>query len=344
MSELLKLKDLPFVSVCTPTYNRRPFIPYTIQCMQQQDYPQNKIEWIIIDDGTDLIEDLVINIPYVKYFKYTEKKTLGEKRNLMHEKSKGDIVVYFDDDDYYPPCRISHAVETLIKNPNALCCGSSEMHIYFKHIKKLYKFGPYGPNHATAATFAFRRKLLNDTSYEDYACLGEEKSFLKNYTIPFAQLETLKTILVFSHEHNSFDKKTLLDSPNEYVKESQYKVEDFVKEPEILNFFLCDIDELLKKYEPGDPKNKKDVIAYMNTVKKIREESITQMKKRELMIQQDANNHITNMRKHFEMSIANLTKENIQMKDKIEYLEKKISDLIKTSIQSKKAKAIKDVS
>ncbi len=261
----------------------------------------------------------------------------------MHEKSKGEILVYFDDDDYYPPCRISHAVETLIKNPNALCCGSSEMHIYFKHIKKLYKFGPYGPNHATAATFAFRRKLLNETSYEDYACLGEEKSFLKNYTIPFAQLETLKTILVFSHEHNSFDKKTLLDSPNEYVKESQYKVEDFVKEPEILNFFLCDIDELLKKYEPGDPKNKKDVIAYMNIVKKIREESVTQMKKRELMIQQDANKHIANMRTHFEISIANLTKENIQMKDKIEYLEKKISDLIKTTIQAKKTKDNKDV-
>ena len=65
MSELLKLKDLPFVSVCTPTYNRRPFIPYTIQCMLQQDYPQNKIEWIIIDDGTDLIEDLVINLSLI---------------------------------------------------------------------------------------------------------------------------------------------------------------------------------------------------------------------------------------------------------------------------------------
>jgi hypothetical protein len=167
--------------------------------------------------------------------------------------------------------------------------------------------------------------------------LGEEKSFLKNYTIPFVQLETLKTILVFSHDHNSFDKKTLLDTPNEYVKESQYRVEDFVKQPEILNFFLCDIDELLKKYKPGDPKNKKDVIAYMNTVKKIREEATDQMKKREIMIQQDANKHITNMRAHFEMTIAKLTKENVQMKDKIEYLEKKISELIKVSIQTKKA-------
>lgn len=33
----------------------------------------------------------------------------------MHEKSKGDILVYMDDDDYYPPERVSHAVETLLK-------------------------------------------------------------------------------------------------------------------------------------------------------------------------------------------------------------------------------------
>ena len=57
----------------------------------------------------------------------------------MHEKSTGDIIVYMDDDDYYPPTRISHAVETLAQNPQALCAGSSIMHIYFKHINKMYR-------------------------------------------------------------------------------------------------------------------------------------------------------------------------------------------------------------
>ena len=59
---------LPLVSICTPTFNRRPFIPYIIKCVEHQLYPKDKIEWIIIDDGTDKIEDLVKNIPYVKYF------------------------------------------------------------------------------------------------------------------------------------------------------------------------------------------------------------------------------------------------------------------------------------
>ena len=66
-----KKKPLPFVSVCTPTFNRRPFIPFTIKCFNHQDYPKDHIEWIIIDDGSDPIEDLVKDIPQVKYYKYT---------------------------------------------------------------------------------------------------------------------------------------------------------------------------------------------------------------------------------------------------------------------------------
>jgi glycosyltransferase involved in cell wall biosynthesis len=65
-----KLPKMPFISVCTPTFNRRPFIPMMIKCFENQTYPKNKIEWIIVDDGTDKIEDLVIDIPQVKYFKY----------------------------------------------------------------------------------------------------------------------------------------------------------------------------------------------------------------------------------------------------------------------------------
>jgi len=148
-------------------------------------------------------------------------------------------MIYIDDDDYYPPERIIHAVDTLRSYPKALCAGSSAMFIYFKHINKMYQFGPYGPNHATAATFAFHRKLLNMSKYDEDASLAEEKSFLKNYTVPFVQLNPLKTILVFSHVHNSFDKKVLLNqSPNPFVKESVKIVNDFVKEEFIKQFFF----------------------------------------------------------------------------------------------------------
>ena len=135
----------------------------------------------------------------------------------------------------------------------------------------MIQFGPYGPSHATAATFAFRRELLNQTKYENDAAVGEEKQFLKNYTIPFVQLDPMKTILVFSHVHNSFDKKTLLDKPNQYVKESSKKVSDFIKDENILRFFMNDIDTLLNSYQPGRPENKHDVVKQIASLTKSRE-------------------------------------------------------------------------
>ena len=253
-------EELPFVSICTPTFNRRPFIQTMFQCYRNQTYPKNRMEWIIIDDGTDKVEDLVINHPHVKYFKYDTKMKLGKKRNLLHEKSKGDIIVYMDDDDYYPPQRVSHAVQKLQEHPEALCAGSSEIYIYFKHIQKMYQFGPYGPNHATAGTFAFRRKLLEETKYDDTACLAEEKTFLKNYTVPFVQLKPKNTILVISHEHNTFDKRKLLENIQpQFVKESDKTVEDFIKEPELVDFYM-NINIALETYEPGRPLMKPDVL------------------------------------------------------------------------------------
>ena len=256
------LKKYPFVSVCTPTFNRRPFIHAMIACFNAQDYPQDRMEWIIIDDGTDPVEDLVSSHPRVKYFKYDTKMTLGRKRNLLHEKSRGEILVYMDDDDYYPPKRVSHAVEMLVSHPDALCAGSSEIYIYFKHIKQMKRFGPYGPNHATAGTFAFKRKLLKQHKYNEDACLAEERAFLKDYTVPFVQLDPMKVILVFSHEHNTFDKRKLLVNANpEVVRDSPKKVMDFIKDHNLRRFYLADLEKLLEDYAPGRPEMKPDVIA-----------------------------------------------------------------------------------
>jgi glycosyltransferase involved in cell wall biosynthesis len=340
-----KLSSVPFVSICTPTFNRRPFIPYIIKCFENQIYPKDKMEWIIIDDGTDKIEDLVSHIPNVKYFKYDEKMTLGQKRNLCHKYSTGQIIINMDDDDYYPPERVLHAVETLRKNPKALCAGSSEMFIYFKHINQMYKFGPYGPNHSTAATFAFRRELLEITSFQETACVAEEKHFLKDYTIPFVQLESMKSILVFSHNHNSFDKKKLLDTANmnQYVTLSKKTPSDFVKEPEILHFFMNDINILLDEYEPGHQKYKPDVLKQLDEMTKNREKMIQEHKQKQDEYQVMMNklqNHSPEVykQKMNEMTtvIQELTMENKLLREKVEYFETKIKQLITDQIQRNK--------
>ena len=110
----------PFVSICTPTYNRRKFIPFLIKNFKAQTYPKQLMEWIIVDDGEDCVRDLFEGVECVKYFRYEQKMKLGRKRNLMHEKCKGEIIIYMDDDDYYPPERVNHAVNRLRSQPKAL--------------------------------------------------------------------------------------------------------------------------------------------------------------------------------------------------------------------------------
>jgi len=279
----------PMVSVCTPTFNRRPFIHAMMQCFNHQTYPRDRMEWIIIDDGTDPIEDLVASHPCVQYFRLEEKMSLGKKRNMMHEKACGEIIVYMDDDDYYPPDRVSHAVATLLnhrkRKTGIKLAGSSEMCIYFKPENlrfsepfpsdpsappnpsrgQMVQFGPYGPNHATAATFAFWKELLSemDLKYDESACLAEERAFLRGYTVPMAQLDPMKVILVFSHEHNTFDKRTLLKNlghKNSGMQISTREVNDFIKEPDLLQFYMHDVDAALQAYDPGHPSMKPDVL------------------------------------------------------------------------------------
>ena len=71
----------PFVSVCTPTYNRR-FIPQLIECYKQQSYPKELMEWIVVDDGEDSVEDLFKDVEGVKYFRIESKDEIGKKKKF----------------------------------------------------------------------------------------------------------------------------------------------------------------------------------------------------------------------------------------------------------------------
>ena len=98
-----------FVSVVTPTYNRRKFLPILIHLYNMQSYPANLRELIILDDSPTTNEDLIPkDDPHIRYYYQSEKMTLGEKRNKLNELAKGDIIICFDDDDYHHPDRIKH--------------------------------------------------------------------------------------------------------------------------------------------------------------------------------------------------------------------------------------------
>lgn len=347
------LEKYPLISICTPTFNRRPFIENMFNCFRNQDYPKDRIEWIIVDDGTDKIKDLIVasDIPQIRYFEIEKKMFLGEKRNYMHKHVRGSIIVYMDDDDYYPPNRFSHAVERLQSNPEALCAGSSEIYVYFKGMNKMIQCGPYGPNHATAGTFAFKTKLLEQTKYEDHAALAEEKAFLKDYTIPFVQLDPLKSILVFSHEHNTFDKRKMFDQKQDpkYFKESSKTVDTFIQNEHEINikkFFMEDIDALLDKYDPGKPEMKPDVLKQIKEIEAKRAQMIKdheaqqQSQNAPIMLTREGqppvqltNQQVVQIMGQHKQQILDLTKKNEELQRFTQLLQQKVIELNKTNKQ-----------
>lgn len=239
----MRAQNFPFVSIITPTYNRRTFVPTLIQCVLAQTYPRDRMEWIVLDDGSDPVGDLFESVPAqfpnFRYIRETTKLLIGAKRNRLNDEAKGDIIVAIDDDDYYPPERVSHVVTKFKQNPAIQLAGSSEIFMYYTDIKTIYKLGPYNRNHATNGTMAWRKSYAVEHRYDETVTHAEEKSFLEDYKHPMIQLDSMKVMLVLAHAENTFNKKELRNSAanSAFVKKTGMKLRDFIKDPAIRAFY-----------------------------------------------------------------------------------------------------------
>ena len=169
------------------------------------------MELIIFDDSPSPYPFDEINdddrILYIhdntKHFK------IWEKRNILNEKAKGDIIVCMDDDDFQSNHRVQHSVDTLIRS-NALLCGYNGLFIYDSNNKNVYEIQHKRKNHVLNNCFAFKKQLLTKTKYkETKGNFGEEEHFTKNFTENVELLDKFKTILVVNHSTNTVSKSFL---------------------------------------------------------------------------------------------------------------------------------------
>lgn len=241
----------PFVSVLTPTYNRRKFIPTAIECFRVQDYPMNRIEWIVLDDGTDKVGDLFedakqkygLPIRYIALPPDEVGLPIGAKRNRLNELTSphSEICVAWDDDDYYPPMRIKkavHALRSALKVSKAPIVGCSRINLFFTDRNEIWSIGPYAQNHCTNGTMAYWRSYFGPNRYEDTARKAEEKQFLCGFTTPVIQLNPDETMLVICHADNTFDKRTLLKQNNPLLKKTSLVIKNIIKDKRIRDFYV----------------------------------------------------------------------------------------------------------
>jgi glycosyltransferase involved in cell wall biosynthesis len=237
--KLVKSATKPFVSILTPTYNRRAFIPYLIACIKDQTYPKERMEWVVFDDGSDLIEDLLkpeFQTMNIQYIRSETKLSIGAKRNRLHAAARGEILVCMDDDDYYPPERVNHAVMTLVGRKASLA-GSTRNHVFFPDDGTIWETGPYGPNHGTFGTMAFTKEYVRTNQCDESRAFAEEIEFTQKYSVPLVQLEPRKVMLVIAHEGNTFDKSKLRSNGNQFIRATELKLNTFVRNKTIRDFY-----------------------------------------------------------------------------------------------------------
>jgi glycosyltransferase involved in cell wall biosynthesis len=123
--------NLPGVTIVTLTYNRKYLFPLAIRNILETLYPRDKIEWIVVDDSDngDDLEDMLMNSDElddinVSYLKNNSRKcSIAEKRNKAIKLASNDIIVFMDDDDYYPPNSVKQRVlELLTSKKECVLC------------------------------------------------------------------------------------------------------------------------------------------------------------------------------------------------------------------------------
>lgn len=232
----------PFVSVITPTYNRRRYFQGSLECFLQQTYPRDRMEWLILDDGTETLEDLVLAAKSahptlnIRYIRVPEKLPLGAKRNRLNREARGEIIVCWDDDDYYPPDRVAHVVHKFRTDPRIEVAGSSLMYIYFQDDKSIWENGPYGPFHTTNGPMAYKKSYVSKHFYDEDARSAEEKDFLNSYNTPVIQLDARKAILVIAHKENTVS-KDFLRTDQTISRKTSLKLKDFIREASMRAFY-----------------------------------------------------------------------------------------------------------
>lgn len=208
------------VAVCTPTRNRRWAWAFSKACMDTQTLQPDV--WIIVDNTPVHGQDWSVCLEETRPILYEREyipRTIGWLRNRCVEialREGADYIVFWDDDDYYPPNRICKSIRALEDNPQADIAGSTLMYILLTRENVLMTTGPFHNQHCTAATMVIRRRYAETHRFDPTREKAEEVTFTNNWSANVVQLQPEDVIVVMGHAQNTVDKSDLLRNPVRY--------------------------------------------------------------------------------------------------------------------------------
>ena len=214
---MLDEDELPDISVITITKDRRIFMPLAKYSFMIQSYPESKLEWVIVDDGVDSIEDTLIGVPNVKYVRSETVLSIGEKRNLGVQNAMYDTIVMMDDDDVYPNNSVLHRAAMMLSRGKS-CAFCTVLPSY--DIVKYSSFINFPPpklgmsERLSEATLVFTRKFWEDRKFSDIQ-IAEGNAFIHGREQMCMELSPQDVIVSLVHPLNTSSRRlTEIKEPN----------------------------------------------------------------------------------------------------------------------------------
>jgi glycosyltransferase involved in cell wall biosynthesis len=108
----------PLVTALIDTYNYGHFVEEAIESVLAQDYPSDRVEVLVVDDGST--DDTAARVKkYGTRIQYLLKPNGGQASafNYGFERAQGEIIAFLDADDYWLPSKLSRVVQSFEEHP-----------------------------------------------------------------------------------------------------------------------------------------------------------------------------------------------------------------------------------
>lgn len=184
---------MPLVSCIMPTCSRPAFAARAVQYFLEQDYPRKEL--IILDDSPGGPSMQIAENEGVTYLHQEGRRSLGDKRNSAIERSSGDVILHWDDDDWMHRRRISLQVDAL-RESDCDISGVDRMLFYDLRSRRmwLYSYPSQGKRWLAGGSLCYWRRVWEERKFKPMT-RGEDTHFV--WTSPALQLHALADITFY---------------------------------------------------------------------------------------------------------------------------------------------------
>ncbi len=179
----------PNISVIIPTYNYAIYISFAIDSILKQDYPKDKIEIIVVDDGStdntiEVLEKYISN-GLIKYY-YQINKGKAEATYNAIQKTTGKYIFNLDADDIFLPDKIKKVVDIFEIDSTIVHVGNPASRIYGNENKlNVYEIFPdLILNKLLEGQWLLRYFLENNILFGGGSTYAGNGEILRNIKIP----------------------------------------------------------------------------------------------------------------------------------------------------------------